>query len=86
VRRDLVKRGVPTPVTITSAGAVGLTKALAALWPKARRIRCGLHQMQNLQQQVPPQAWPECKALVIDRRDAPTVMAAEQRRQASVSR
>jgi putative transposase len=86
VLRDLVKRGVPTPVTITTDGAAGLTKAIDAIWPKARRIRCWFHKMQNLQQKVPPQAWPEFKALVIDMRDAPTVMAAEQRRQAIVSR
>jgi transposase-like protein len=86
VLRDLVKRGVPTPVTITTAGAGGLTTAIDAVWPKARRLRCWLHKMQNLQQQVPPQAWPEFKALVIDMRDAPTVRAAEQRRQARVSR
>ena len=28
VRRDLVKRGLPTPVTITTEGAPGLTKAI----------------------------------------------------------
>lgn len=78
--------GGPTPVTLTPAGAAGLTNASDALWPKARRLRCGLHKMQNLQQKVPPQAWPEFKALVIDRRAAPTVRAAEQRRQAIVSR
>ena len=42
--------------------------------------------MQNLQQKVPPQAWPEFKALVRDMRDAPTVTAAEHRRQAIVTR
>jgi putative transposase len=86
VLRDLVKRGVPTPVTITTDGAAGLTKALDAIWPQARRSRCWFHKMQNLQQKVPPQAWPEFKALVIDMRAAPTVMAAEQRRQAIVRR
>jgi putative transposase len=86
VLRDLVKRGLPTPVTITTDGAVGLTKAIDAIWPKALRIRCWFHKMQNLQQKVPPQAWPEFKALVIDMRDAPTVTAAEQRRQAMVTR
>lgn len=86
VLRDLVKRGVPTPVTITTDGAAGLTKALDAIWPKALRIRCWFHKMQNLQQKVPPQAWPEFKALVIDMRDAPTVLAAEQRRQAIITR
>jgi putative transposase len=86
VLRDLVKRGLQTPVTITTDGAVGLTKAIDAIWPKALRIRCWFHKMQNLQQKVPPQAWPEFKALVIDMRDAPTVTAAEQRRQAIVAR
>jgi putative transposase len=86
VLRDLVKRGLQTPVTITTDGASGLTKAVDVIWPKALRIRCWFHKMQNLQQKVPPQAWPEFKALVMDMRDAPTVTAAEQRRQAMVSR
>lgn len=82
VVRDAVKRGLQTPVTITTEGAVGLTKALAAIWPQSLRLRCGFHQRQNFPQQVPPQAWPECKALVADLRDAPTVTEAERRRQA----
>jgi putative transposase len=86
VLRDLLKRGLPTPVTITTDGAVGLTKAVDAIWPKSLRIRCWFHKMQNLQQKVPPQAWPEFKALVADMRDAPTVAEAERRRQAIVSR
>jgi transposase-like protein len=86
VLRDLVKRGLQTPVTITTDGAAGLTTAIDAMWPKALRIRCWFHKMQNLQQKVPPQAWPEFKALVMDMRDAPTVGAAEQRRQAIVTR
>lgn len=86
VLRDLVKRGLQTPVTITTDGAAGLTKAIDAIWPKVLRIRCWFHKMQNLQQKVPPQAWPEFKALVRDMRDAPTVTAAEQRRQAIVTR
>jgi putative transposase len=86
VLRDLVKRGLQPPVTITTDGAVGLTKAIDAIWPKSLRIRCWFHKMQNLRQKVPPQAWPEFKALVVDMRDAPTVAAAEQRRQAIVTR
>jgi len=86
VLRDLLKRGLQTPVTITTDGAVGLTKAIDAIWPKALRIGCWFHKMQNLQQKVPPQAWPEFKALVADRRDAPTVPEAERRRQLIVNR
>jgi putative transposase len=86
VLRDLVKRGLQTPVTITTAGAAGLTKALDALWPQALRVRCWFHKMQNLQQKVPPQAWPEFKKLGADMRDAPTVAEAERRRQLIVNR
>jgi len=86
VLRDLLKRGLQTPVTITTDGAPGLTKAIDVLWPKALRIRCWFHKMQNLQQKVPPQAWPEFKALVMDMRDAPTVPEAERRRQLIVTR
>jgi transposase-like protein len=73
-------------VTITTDGAAGLTKAIEVLWPKALRIRCWFHQRQNLQQKVPPPAWPEFKQVVADRRDAPTVPEAERRRQLIVNR
>lgn len=86
VLRDLVKRGLQTPVTITTDGAAGLTKAIDAIWPRSLRIRCWFHKMQNLQQKVPPQAWPEFKQLVADMRDAPTVPEAERRRQLIVNR
>jgi putative transposase len=86
VLRDLGKRGMPTPVTITTDGAVGLTKAVDAMWPKSLRIRCWFHKMQNLQQKVPALAWPEFKALVVDMRDAPTIEAAKERREVIVAR
>jgi len=81
VLRDLVKRGVQPPVTVTTDGAPGLTTASDAIWPKSLRLRCGFHQMPNLEQKVPPQAWPEFKALGMDMRAAPSVAAAERRRQ-----
>ena len=86
VLRGLVKRGMPTPVTITTDGAGGLTKAIDAMWPKSLRIRCWFHKMQNLQQKVPALAWPEFKALVVDMRDAPTIATAKERREAIVDR
>jgi transposase-like protein len=82
VLRDLVKRGLQTPVTITTDGAPGLIKAIDAMWPRALRIRCWFHKMQNLHQKVPPQAWPAFKALVADMRDAPTCEAGQRRQQA----
>jgi transposase-like protein len=35
--------------------------------------------MHNVEQQVPPQAWPACKALVADMRDAPTFEEGQRR-------
>jgi putative transposase len=86
VLRDLVKRGLRPPATITTAGAIGLTQAIDAVWPKALRMRCWFHTRQNLQQKVPAQAWPEVKALLVDMRDAPSREKAEQRREAIVER
>lgn len=82
VLRDLVKRGLRPPATITTDGAIGLTQAIDAVWPKSLRIRCWFHKMQNCQQKVPAQAWPEGKALLVDMRDAPSREKAEQRRAA----
>jgi transposase-like protein len=84
VLRDLVKRGLRPPATIPSDGAIGLTQAIDAVWPKALRIRCWFHKMQNFQQKVPVQAWPEVKALLVDMRDAPSREKAAKRRDAIV--
>jgi putative transposase len=80
VLRDLVKRGMQPPVTITTDGALGLTKAIDTMWPKSLRIRCWFHKMQNLEQKVPEHAWPAFKALITDMRDAPSRTKAEERR------
>lgn len=81
VWRDLIKRGLQTPVTITTDGAPGLIKAVDSMWPRSLRMRCWFHKMHNLQQQVPPQAWPAFKALVADLRDAPTLEEGHRRLQ-----
>ena len=86
VVRGLAKRGRQTPVTITTEGALGLTKAIEAMWPKSFRLRWWFHKMQNLQPKVPALAWPEVKALSVDRRDAPTREKAEERRDPIVAR
>jgi putative transposase len=80
VVRGLAKRGLPTPVTITTDGASGLTTALDARWPKSLRIRWWFHKMQKLQPKVPALAWPAFTALVVDMREAPTREKAEERR------
>jgi transposase-like protein len=65
VLRDLVKRGLQTPVTITTDGAAGLIKAVDFVWPRSLRIQGWFHKTQNLMQKVPPQAWAVFKALVL---------------------
>ena len=47
VLRGLAKRGMRTPATITTEGAVGLTKASDARGPKSLRMRCWFHKRQN---------------------------------------
>jgi len=84
--RALGKRGLRPPATRTTAGALGLTQALEAVWPKALRLRCGFHKMPNLQQKVPAQAWSEVQAVLGDRRAAPTQEEGEKRRDAMVER
>ncbi len=70
--RGMVKRGLRTPLTVTTDGAGGLIKAIEKMWPKSKRIRCWFHKMQNLQAKVPAAAWSEFKVLVQDIRDAPS--------------
>jgi transposase-like protein len=41
--RDLVRRGLPVPLTVTTDGAPGLIKAVKAIWPEGERIRCWVH-------------------------------------------
>ena len=82
VWRGLGKRGMRPPITSTTDGALGGTKAIDPLWPQSLRIRCGFHKRQNFQQKGPARAWPEVKALLVDMRDAPTREKAEKRRDA----
>jgi putative transposase len=77
--RDMVRRGLSTPLTVTSDGAAGMIKAIDTLWPATARCRCWFHKMQNLQAKIPSPAWPQFKALVADVRDAPDLEKARQR-------
>lgn len=84
--RGMVKRGLRTPLTVTTDGAEGLIKAVEATWPKSKRVRCWFHKMQNLQSKVPPGAWNEFKALIQDTRDAPTFEEGKRRMEQIVER
>jgi putative transposase len=77
--RDMVRRGLPTPLTVTTDGAAGLIKAVETMWPESERIRCWVHRMRNVLDKVPEDVRPELKAHLQDIRDAPSHSAGERR-------
>ena len=83
--RDMVSRGLRPPLTITTDGAPGMTKAVDSMWPSSYRIRCWFHKMQNLEAKVPKSAWAEFKSRVEDARDAPTYEEGKKRMNALIA-
>ncbi|MCL6581909.1 MAG: IS256 family transposase [Firmicutes bacterium] len=69
--RDLVRRGLGVPLTVTTDGAPGLIKAVEAIWPEAERIRCWAHKMRNVLDKVPEEVRPILKPYLEAVRDAP---------------
>jgi transposase-like protein len=84
--RDVVRRGVRPPVSVTSDGASGLVRAVEEVWPKSLRLRCWVHKMRNILDKVPDDARAEVQAYLISVRDAPTYGAGQQALQATVAR
>ena len=76
--RDLVRRGLPTPLTVTTDGAPGLIKAVEAIWPEAERIRCWVHKMANVLDKVPDDVRPVLKPYLAAIRDAPDYARGQQ--------
>jgi transposase-like protein len=76
--RDLVERGLPVPLTITTDGAPGLLRAVTEQWPQSLRLRCWVHRMRNLEAKIPGDRWPEVKGHLLGIRDAATRQAGEQ--------
>src|SRR5690606_25818506 len=68
---DLVNRGLPSPLTVTTDGAAGLTRAVEEVWGEAIRIRCWAHKMRNILDKIPAEAHGEVKAFLSCIRDAP---------------
>jgi transposase-like protein len=62
--RDMVKRGLKAPVTITSDGAPGLIAAIEQVWPTSLRQRCLVHKMRNIVGKLPSEAIAEVKVHV----------------------
>jgi len=84
--RDMVRRGLRPPVSITSDGAPGLLRAIKEMWPKSLRLRCWVHRMRNVLDKVPDAARAEVKAHVAAIRDAPTYKEGTQTAQAVLAR
>jgi len=51
--RDMVKRGLQTPVLITTDGAPGLIRAVTEIFPYSLRQRCLAHKTRNVTDKVP---------------------------------
>jgi transposase-like protein len=76
--RNMVARGLPVPLTMTSDGAPGLMRALEEVFPQSLRIRCWMHKMRNVLDKLPDSAREEVKAWLVAVRDAPTLEAGRQ--------
>ncbi|MGH7511203.1 MAG: IS256 family transposase [Gemmatimonadales bacterium] len=76
--RNLVRRGLPVPITVTSDGSPGLLRAIGEVWPASLRIRCWAHKMRNILDKIPDGAREEVKAHLQAVRDAPTPLAGQQ--------
>jgi transposase-like protein len=76
--RDMVSRGLRTPLTVTSDGAPGLIRAVQEVFPLSLRVRCWAHKMRNVLDKVPDDARAEVKAFLEAVRDAPTHEAGQE--------
>jgi putative transposase len=76
--RDMVRRGLPVPLTMTSDGAPGLLRALEEVFPQSLRIRCWRHKMENVLAKLPDSAREEVRSWLIAVREAPTPEAGRQ--------
>ena len=72
--RDMISRGLQVPVSITTDGAPGLTKAVDEIWPQSLRIRCWVHKMGNVLDKIPERHKADVKAFLNAVRDAPRIM------------
>jgi transposase-like protein len=84
--RDLVARGLPAPLTITTDGAPGLLRAVAEVWPQSLRLRCWVHKVRNIEAKIPAERWLEVKGALVAIREAATPAAGAQAAQAFLDR
>lgn len=77
--RDMVRRGLRTPVMVTTDGAPGLIRAVTEMWGQSLRQRCLAHKMRNILDKVPPAVREEIKRRVQDVFYAPSLEMAQER-------
>jgi len=82
--RSLVKRNLPSPLTITTDGAPGAIKAVETMWPAGERIRCWFHKMKNVLEKVPEELQATIKRRLLDVRDAPDHASGQERAKALI--
>jgi putative transposase len=81
---DLVKRGLATPELVIVDGALGLEKALAALWSDIPVQRCTVHKHRNLLAHAPERLHDEISNDYRDMIYADTELDVEARRKAFI--
>jgi putative transposase len=62
--RDMVRRGLHTPVMVTTDGAPGLIRAVEEVFPNSLRQRCLAHKTRNVTDKVPDSVRAEIKNAV----------------------
>jgi len=77
--RNMVRRGLRTPVLVATDGAPGLISAVEQVWGKSLRQRCLAHKMRNILDKVSPTAREEIKRRVQDVFYAPSLETAKER-------
>jgi putative transposase len=77
--RNMVQRGLRTPVLVATDGAPGLISAVEQVWGKSLRQRCLAHKMRNILDKVSPAAREEIKRRVQDAFYAPALDIATER-------
>jgi transposase-like protein len=51
--RDMIRRGLRAPTSVTSDGAPGLIQAIDQVFSKSLRIRCWFHKLSNIRAKIP---------------------------------
>jgi transposase-like protein len=62
--RDMVRRGLQTPVLVTTDGAPGLIRAVNEIFPNSLRQRCLAHKTRNVTDKLPDSVRAEIKTTI----------------------